>query len=151
MHEKNQILKQCIDLRACSYPNWYKKFRKISLRSICVPIPEPIVKYLLDEIIILPKECYAHEQNSESNSCTDTTLADGDYDDVLDAEVSYYRYEVKIIDFNVILRFSATRISRIQRYHCKENICIRWFGLHQNKLAQSERCFLDNSRSNNVL
>lgn len=62
MHEKNQQLKECIDLRACSYVNWYNKFHKISLQSVCVPLPDEIVNYLLDEIIILPKECYAREQ-----------------------------------------------------------------------------------------
>lgn len=85
MHEKNQIVKQCIDLRACSYPNWYRTFRKIALKSICVPIPEEIVKYLLDEIIILPKECYANQRDSEPD-----TAFEGDDDaddDALDAEV----------------------------------------------------------------
>lgn len=64
MHEKNQQLKECIDLRACSYVNWYKKFHKISLQSVCVPLPDNILNYLLDEVIILPKECYAREQSS---------------------------------------------------------------------------------------
>lgn len=64
MYEKNQQIKECIDLRACSYVNWYDKFHKISLQSVCVPLSDEIVNYLLDEIIILPKECYARTQST---------------------------------------------------------------------------------------
>lgn len=87
MHEKNQQLKECIDLRACSYPNWYKKFNKITLKSICLPIPDEIVKYLLDEIIILPKECYSMvpRENTASGSssvqCGSSLFSKGDESD----------------------------------------------------------------------
>lgn len=59
MHGTNQLIKECIDLRACAYSNWYRMFQKITPDSICIPLSRPIVDYLLDEIIILPKECYA--------------------------------------------------------------------------------------------
>lgn len=72
MHEKNQELKECIDLRACSFVNWYNKFHKITLQSVCVPLPDDIVNYLLDEIIILPKECYSRDQ---SNSVAATSYS----------------------------------------------------------------------------
>lgn len=65
MHGTNQEIKECIDLRACAYTNWYKKFRKITLDSVCVSVPEEIVKYLLDEIIILPKECYSQDDKDD--------------------------------------------------------------------------------------
>lgn len=93
MHEKNQQLKDCIDLRACSYVNWYHKFHKISLQSVCVPLPDDIVNYLLDEIIVLPKECYAREQSASvaaslSYSGVPSSFDAGD-DDSTGTEVIY--------------------------------------------------------------
>lgn len=79
MHATNQEIKECIDLRACSYTNWSKKFRKITLESVCIALPDQMVKYLLDEIIILPKECYGNEP--------DDTFGD-DADDADDIVVS---------------------------------------------------------------
>lgn len=93
MHEKNQQLKECIDLRACSYINWYNIFHKISLRSVCVPVPDEIVNYLLDEIIILPKECNAREQSasatatSYSGEPSSFDAGDDDDDDSTETEV----------------------------------------------------------------
>lgn len=68
MHGTNQQAKECIDLRACSYANWYKKFKKITPDSICIPLSDEIVSYLLDEIIILPKECYPNEDGDEEDN-----------------------------------------------------------------------------------
>lgn len=61
MQEKNLQTKECDDLRTCAYNNWYEQFSKITLRSNIVCIPKHIIDYLLDEIIILPKECYENQ------------------------------------------------------------------------------------------
>lgn len=61
MHGTNQQIKECIDLRACAYSNWSQLFQKIVPESICIPLSDQMVDYLLDEIIILPKECYAND------------------------------------------------------------------------------------------
>lgn len=85
MHGKNQEIKECVDLRACAYTNWCKKFRKITFDSVCIPIPEAIVKYLLDEIIILPKECYNDDEDDENvfeqDTGTDAKNDDEDEDE----------------------------------------------------------------------
>lgn len=84
MHENNQRLKECMDLRECSYVNWYKKFHKIALRSVCIPLPEEIVNYLLDEIIILPKECYARQRTTSDAGIShsgEPSVFDGNNDD----------------------------------------------------------------------
>jgi len=47
------------------FNNWYKSFAKISIKSICIQIPDEVKRYLLDEIIILPKECMTSEQQNQ--------------------------------------------------------------------------------------
>lgn len=82
MHATNQEIKECIDLRACAYTNWYKKFRKLTFDSVCVPLSDEIVNYLLDEIIILPKECYSNDENSTLEAeQTDTKAVCGNEND----------------------------------------------------------------------
>lgn len=85
MHVNNLEIKECVDLRACAYTNWYKKFRKITLDSVCIPLPDEIVKYLLDEIIILPKECYSKDDNDDTfgdvNVAGGSNAVDDDDDD----------------------------------------------------------------------
>lgn len=44
-------------LAACAHASWYPKFEKISIRSIPIRIPSDVQKYLLDDPIILPREC----------------------------------------------------------------------------------------------
>lgn len=44
-------------LMACSFVNWHRIFDKIAFESVVVEIPEHIVQYLLEEMIILPAEC----------------------------------------------------------------------------------------------
>ncbi|KAG4067306.1 hypothetical protein HA402_000297 [Bradysia odoriphaga] len=62
MHERSAIAKPSSDLGACSFQNWYKSFAKISIKSICIKIPDEVKHYLNDEIIILPKECMSSDQ-----------------------------------------------------------------------------------------
>lgn len=81
MHGTNQEIKECIDLRACAYTNWYKKFRKLTFDSVCIPLSDEIVNYLLDEIIILPKECYTNDENSTIEAESTGTTADNDDDE----------------------------------------------------------------------
>lgn len=48
-------------LKNFSFAEWYKDFKKISIRSHIVQIPENVLEYLKDEMIVLPKECQEHE------------------------------------------------------------------------------------------
>lgn len=62
MHERSAIAKANRELSVCSFQNWYSSFSKISIRSLCIKIPDDVKQYLLDEIIILPKECMTSEE-----------------------------------------------------------------------------------------
>ncbi len=62
MHERSALAKANSELGVCSFQNWYKSFAKISIKSICIKIPDEVKHYLLDEIIILPKECMSSEE-----------------------------------------------------------------------------------------
>ncbi|XP_063704250.1 translation initiation factor eIF2 assembly protein-like [Culicoides brevitarsis] len=46
-----------LSLKTFSFPEWYKDFKKISIRSHIVNIPPKVLEYLKDEMIVLPKEC----------------------------------------------------------------------------------------------
>lgn len=111
MHDRNAEIKECIDWRACSYTNWYENFHKITLESICIPLPDRIVDYLRDEIIILPKECYGHEEPTTVDQSAGSSFGDDDGDD---EEVIIFR--IRLIRFNnpFTFIFAATRVSRVQ-------------------------------------
>lgn len=60
-------------------------FQKIMPDSICIPLSDKIVNYLLDEIIILPKECYASDsgvdkENDEDDSDDEDAVVVSDFD-----------------------------------------------------------------------
>lgn len=57
MPEESEIQQCWRELNACSFQRWYHNYEKISIESTCLKIPANVVRYLLDEIIILPKEC----------------------------------------------------------------------------------------------
>lgn len=43
--------------KACSIGTWYNVFKKISISTQLVKIPENVLQYLRDDMILLPKEC----------------------------------------------------------------------------------------------
>lgn len=149
MHGTNQEIKECIDLRACAYTNWYKKFRKITLDSVCIPLSAEIVKYLLDEIIILPKECYGSDKDESFGGETDD---DDDDDDIVVSILNQQfvqNVSIKIeSDCWIVV---ATGISRVQCIISGRNFSTWWSCFCENQLEQSERCILDNRRPNDVL
>lgn len=88
MHTENEKLKESIDLWSCSYINWYKIFEKIAIKSSFVPLNDEIIQYLLDEKIILPKECYQKSQTTEmTKHCGASSSFNDADDDEDDAEI----------------------------------------------------------------
>lgn len=57
MPEESEMQQCWRELNACSFHRWYQNYEKISIESTCIQIPANVLRYLLDEIIILPKEC----------------------------------------------------------------------------------------------
>jgi hypothetical protein len=65
------------DVLACSMPDWYPMFEKVTIRTEIVPLPHDVLEYLLDDgKLILPKEC-----NKELSDGVE-----GDYDDFGDVD-----------------------------------------------------------------
>lgn len=62
MLERSVELKE---LEHCSFVNWYELFEKISVKSYPLKIPENVLKYLKDELVVLPKECENESANSK--------------------------------------------------------------------------------------
>lgn len=134
MHVNNQEIKECVDLRACAYTNWYKKFRKITFESECIALPDEIVKYLLDEIIILPKECYSNDDDDAFGDDNGVDIEDND-DDEAEAVVSNWNSQhwfVSTIKFSFDIL--ATGLFSIQS-NTNQNHCWPWWiGFHKDQL-----------------
>lgn len=72
MHVVSMKTVECNDLFECSFTNWYEKFQKISIESTHISLDKKILYYLLDEKVILPKECY-----NESDSTFGSAVVQG--------------------------------------------------------------------------
>ena len=60
------------DVLQCSLPTWYPQFEKVTIYSVCLPLPGAVTEYLCDNVsLVLPREC-----NKESYDGTED-----DYDD----------------------------------------------------------------------
>lgn len=70
--------KEISDLANCSYHNWYETFRKHCIKSVVIPIPPNVLKYLRDEFFILPKECSLSEGSSSSKFVGEESNFDDD-------------------------------------------------------------------------
>ncbi|XP_055613298.1 cell division cycle protein 123 homolog [Uranotaenia lowii] len=42
---------------SCMTVNWYDKFKKNTVKSFVIPVPEDVLAYLRQDLVILPKEC----------------------------------------------------------------------------------------------
>lgn len=46
------------DVLACSFPEWYDRFAKVTMKSIILPLPDDVLSHLLSkDSLRLPKEC----------------------------------------------------------------------------------------------
>ncbi|XP_053673526.1 cell division cycle protein 123 homolog [Anopheles nili] len=46
-----------VEKQACMLVNWYELFRKNSIKSLVIPVPDDVLAYLRRDMLILPKEC----------------------------------------------------------------------------------------------
>lgn len=74
-----------------SFPEWYKDFKKISIRSHIVNIPDNVLEYLKDEMIVLPKEC---EPTNTTNDLGDDYL-DEDTEETVPPEFPEFSKELQ--------------------------------------------------------
>ena len=57
---------KCAEVKWCSIDNWYQLFRKVTFKTIVLPIPNEVLDYLKsDGSLILPKECNSEENEEE--------------------------------------------------------------------------------------
>lgn len=76
MIEKSCEKATCIDIELFSYINWHGRFHELMWKSVCIPLPAEIVNYFLEEVIILPKECYEKDEEVVNfESCSSNLLA----------------------------------------------------------------------------
>ena len=59
----------CEDVIWCSIENWYHMFKKVTFKTVILPIPNEVLDYLKsDGTLILPKECNEDTDEEESSS-----------------------------------------------------------------------------------
>lgn len=82
--KEDQLQRESRELFECSFQNWYDKYEKISIFSKYINIPKNVADYLRDEIIILPKECYANDGNNEEVVFETASGYDSDDTEIID-------------------------------------------------------------------
>ncbi|XP_055939325.1 cell division cycle protein 123 homolog [Argiope bruennichi] len=70
------------DIKKCSFQNWYHDFKKVTIKSIILPLPEEFVSYILKDGVILPKDTgygYTVQVNdSDADSEVEESWDDGE-------------------------------------------------------------------------
>lgn len=46
-----------LEKQACMHVNWYELFRKDTIKSCIIPVPDDVLAYLRQDMLILPREC----------------------------------------------------------------------------------------------
>lgn len=60
--------------QACSIENWYEDFQDVTIRTNIVKIPQDVLKYLRDDVMVLPKECYSAGDDEWSDDDDDEAV-----------------------------------------------------------------------------
>lgn len=139
--------KEISDLINCSYQNWYEDFRKNSIKSFVLPIPQKVLEYLRQDFFILPKECAPVGSSSgasfvgeESNfEDEDTEGAESDVPEFPEFSKEIAGTLKKLGKFG---RFYGCRWSHLMR------VISRWIRICQDELALPARLHLDHGRAN---
>lgn len=61
------IMDAAAQYHACSIENWYEDFQDVTIRTNIVKIPQDVLSYFRDDLMILPKECYLDENDEWSD------------------------------------------------------------------------------------
>ncbi|GFQ93016.1 cell division cycle protein 123 homolog [Trichonephila clavata] len=75
------------DVKKCSFQNWYSDFKKVTIKSIILPLPDEFVSYILKDGIVLPKNSGfgysvpANDSDTESDNDTEETWEDNEEDE----------------------------------------------------------------------
>ncbi|XP_053696118.1 cell division cycle protein 123 homolog [Sabethes cyaneus] len=52
---------------ACMLASWYEQFEKNTIKSFIIPIPDEVLNYLRQDLVILPKECANLNSTSDAS------------------------------------------------------------------------------------
>lgn len=61
------IMDAAAQYHACSIENWYEDFQDVTIRTNIVKIPQDVLNYFRDDLMVLPKECYVDENDEWSD------------------------------------------------------------------------------------
>lgn len=135
------------ELEHCSFNNWYDLFEKISIKSFRLQIPEHIVDYLKEELIILPKECEITKGDHETPDPDDIIGEEGDFDDEDTEQSEVPEFQVRSLDYPTIHDCITIPLSGVQQIYVKNSVKTQWISIYQNQLALSKGFDLDYSMS----
>lgn len=92
-----ETVKQCLELKSCSFTSWYSKFSKITFKSIRIPIPANIVEYILDDVFVLPKECNATADLNTGRTSNEAGSSDSKEWESEEIEVNFTKTFPKLV------------------------------------------------------
>lgn len=75
-----------LEKAACMLVNWYDQFRKNTIKAQIVPVPDDVLEYLRQDLVILPKECSVLSSSDTSKTKHFNTYNDEFSDDEEDDE-----------------------------------------------------------------
>lgn len=93
----------------CSFENWYPTFKNETPKSICIPLPDGFVDYLLADSIILPKSEEPFQNHSKAGDSSDDD-DDDEEETNWDDEESAVPEPPKFDEFDVKIRDSIRKL-----------------------------------------
>jgi hypothetical protein len=107
----------------CSIDNWYNLFKKITFKTVILPIPNDVLEYLRsDGSLILPKECNKpdHQDDPDSdNEVEESNFPDDQDDDDDDSRGANETEQPTFPDFNAQVQAGIERLGG--QVFCKLN------------------------------
>jgi len=105
----------------CAFPAWYSRFEKTTIRSKILPLPRPVLEYLLEDgQLVLPAEC-----NPENRDGKEDDYEDFGDDDWTEAEEGGSGSSDPKLEQNSFKEFSDTITQTIKQFggqvFCKLN------------------------------
>uniref|UniRef100_A0A8D8GFX3 Cell division cycle protein 123 homolog n=1 Tax=Culex pipiens TaxID=7175 RepID=A0A8D8GFX3_CULPI len=88
-----------LEKAACMLVNWYDQFRKNTIKTQIVPVPDDVLEYLRQDLVILPKECSVLSSSDTSKTKHFNTYNDEFSDDEDEEELpAFPEFSKKLSD-----------------------------------------------------
>ncbi|KXJ70688.1 hypothetical protein RP20_CCG022758 [Aedes albopictus] len=88
-----------LEKAACMFVNWYGQLKKNTIKSFVIPIPDDVLAYLRQDLVILPKECSTLHSSEDTKTKHFNSYDDQFSDDEEDEELPEFpEFSKKLAD-----------------------------------------------------